>query len=189
MHPFAFSDALPPDEDGMLLVKGPNVMRGYLGQLEKTKEVITDGWYHTGGVAAIDDDGFIHITDRLSRCSKIGGEMVPQIKVEETVSHVLGGNLAVATAVPDDRKGEPGVSREELSMRLAESGLPSQSPDCRNCGCRSAKACTSSTRSLSPGQARSIGRRFGQWLWRSASSRGAGSQSVGVFDTVLPTIL
>ncbi len=124
MHPFAFSDALPPDEDGMLLVKGPNVMRGYLGQLEKTKEVITDGWYHTGGVAAIDDDGFIHITDRLSRCSKIGGEMVPQIKVEETVSHVLGGNLAVATAVPDDRKGEPGVSREELSMRLAESGLP-----------------------------------------------------------------
>ncbi len=125
-------DDLPPNEEGLLLVKGPNVMKGYLGQPEKTKEVITNGWYHTGDVAAIDDDGFIRITDRLSRFSKIGGEMVPHIKVEETVSHLLGDKPAAVTAVPDERKGErlvvfytdPGVSSEELSTRLAESGLP-----------------------------------------------------------------
>ena len=125
-------DVLPPDEEGMLLVKGPNVMRGYLGKPEKTKEVITDGWYSTGDVAAIDGDGFIRITDRLSRFSKIGGEMVPHIKVEETVSHVLGGKPAAVTAVPDERKGErlvvfytdPGVSSDELSTRLGESELP-----------------------------------------------------------------
>ena len=125
-------DALPPDEEGILLVKGPNVMRGYLGQPEKTKEVIIDGWYHTGDVAAIDRDGFIRITDRLSRFSKMAGEMVPHIKVEETVSHLLGGKPAVVTAIPDERKGErlvvfyidPGVSSDELSTRLGESDLP-----------------------------------------------------------------
>ena len=125
-------DALPPDEEGILLVKGPNVMKGYLGQPQKTKEVITDGWYRTGDVAAIDDDGFIRITDRLSRFSKIGGEMVPHIKVEETVSHLLGAKPAAVTAVPDERKGErlvvfytdPGVSSDELSTRLGESDLP-----------------------------------------------------------------
>ena len=125
-------DVLPPDEEGLLLVKGPNVMRGYLGQPQKTKDVITDGWYRTGDVAAIDDDGFIRITDRLSRFSKIGGEMVPHIKVEEAVTSVLGGKPSAVTAVPDERKGErlvvfytePDVSGEELSTRLGESGLP-----------------------------------------------------------------
>jgi acyl-[acyl-carrier-protein]-phospholipid O-acyltransferase/long-chain-fatty-acid--[acyl-carrier-protein] ligase len=67
----------------MLLVKGPNVMRGYLGKPEKTAEVLRDGWYTSGDVATIEEDGFLTITDRLSRFSKIGGEMVPHIKVEE----------------------------------------------------------------------------------------------------------
>src|SRR5678816_2873969 len=73
--------------EGLLLVKGPNLMAGYLNQPERTAEVMRDGWYVTGDIASIDEDGFIFITDRLSRFSKIGGEMVPHLKVEEAVSY------------------------------------------------------------------------------------------------------
>ncbi|MBI5202482.1 MAG: MFS transporter [Elusimicrobia bacterium] len=68
-------------ESGLLLVKGPNVMLGYLGDPEKTAEVVRDGYYVTGDIASVDPDGFITITDRLSRFSKIGGEMVPHIMI------------------------------------------------------------------------------------------------------------
>src|SRR5262249_25617095 len=79
------SAPLPPGQPGLLLVHGPNVMKGYLALPEKTAEVLRDGWYVTGDVAALDEDGFLQITDRLSRFSKIGGEMVPHIKVEEAL--------------------------------------------------------------------------------------------------------
>lgn len=94
--------------EGILKVKGPNVMRGYLNQPGKTAEVLKDGWYETGDVVRIDDDGFLWITGRLSRFSKIGGEMVPHGTVEETL-HELAGITEQAfavTGVPDDRKGE-----------------------------------------------------------------------------------
>ena len=127
---------LGPDEAGLLLVTGPNVMQGYLGRPELTAEAIRDGWYRTGDVARIDADGFIHITDRLSRFSKIGGEMVPHIRIEEAIRNLLQLDedelrLAVA-AVPDEKKGERLVvlhtglplSGEEICRRLAQSGLP-----------------------------------------------------------------
>lgn len=69
-------EPLPPGSPGILLVKGPNVMRGYLGREDLTASVMRAGWYITGDVATMDEDGFIQITDRLSRFSKIGGEMV-----------------------------------------------------------------------------------------------------------------
>lgn len=92
--------------EGLLLVKGPCLMRGYLGEPERTAEVIRDGWYVTGDVAAIDEDGFITITDRLSRFSKIGGEMVPHLRIEDAINEVLGEVCAAVTAVPDDSRGE-----------------------------------------------------------------------------------
>jgi acyl-[acyl-carrier-protein]-phospholipid O-acyltransferase/long-chain-fatty-acid--[acyl-carrier-protein] ligase len=95
-------------EAGVLWVKGPNIMKGYLGQPEKTAEVLQDGWYNTGDIAAIDEDGFITITDRLARFSKIGGEMVPHTRVEETLHQLLDINeqTFAVTSVPDDQKGE-----------------------------------------------------------------------------------
>jgi acyl-[acyl-carrier-protein]-phospholipid O-acyltransferase/long-chain-fatty-acid--[acyl-carrier-protein] ligase len=93
---------------GMLLVKGPNVMKGYLGKPEKTAEVLHNGWYTTGDVGMVDEDGFITITDRLSRFSKIGGEMVPHIRIEEKLHDLAGATEQVfaVTSLPDEKKGE-----------------------------------------------------------------------------------
>ena len=99
---------LPPGTPGMLLVRGPNVMKGYLGREDLTANVMHDGWYVTGDIAMLDDDGFLTITDRLSRFSKIGGEMVPHGTVEEAL-HAAAGLDTVAfavTGIPDERKGE-----------------------------------------------------------------------------------
>ncbi|MDH4083463.1 MAG: acyl-[ACP]--phospholipid O-acyltransferase [Nitrospira sp.] len=100
--------SLPTGTSGMLLVKGPNVMNGYLGREDLTTQVMRDGWYITGDIASLDDDGFLTITDRLSRFSKIGGEMVPHGKVEEALQQAAGVDSQVfaVTGLPDDKKGE-----------------------------------------------------------------------------------
>jgi len=110
---------LPVGTEGLLLVKGPNVMLGYLNMEEKTKEVLNNGWYNTGDIAKIDPDGFITITDRLSRFSKIGGEMVPHIAVEQAYLKGLDTHeqLIAVTGVPDTKKGE-----ELFVLHLAEAG-------------------------------------------------------------------
>jgi acyl-[acyl-carrier-protein]-phospholipid O-acyltransferase/long-chain-fatty-acid--[acyl-carrier-protein] ligase len=125
---------LPPGEAGLLLVRGPNVMRGYLNQPERTAEVMRDGWYVTGDIASIDTDGFVTITDRLSRFSKIAGEMIPHQVVEEEYLRRLQAHepvLAVAS-VPDEKRGERLVvlyteaagPPETLQRLIAESELP-----------------------------------------------------------------
>jgi acyl-[acyl-carrier-protein]-phospholipid O-acyltransferase/long-chain-fatty-acid--[acyl-carrier-protein] ligase len=99
---------LPVGHAGLLLVRGPNVMKGYLGRPAETAKVLRDGWYVTGDIASIDEDGFVEITDRLSRFSKIGGEMVPHIKVEEKLNELAESpdQVFAVTSGPDEKKGE-----------------------------------------------------------------------------------
>ncbi len=107
VHPETF-ESMPLDAEGLLLVRGANVMLGYLNMPEKTAEVFREGWYITGDIAHIDSDGFITITDRLSRFSKIGGEMVPHLAVEEAYQqglHTMEQVLTV-TSAPHPKKGE-----------------------------------------------------------------------------------
>ena len=120
-------------KEGLLLVTGPNQMRGYLGEPELTRDAQRDGWYVTGDIAAIDADGFIRITDRLSRFSKIAGEMVPHMKVEEQLQALLQDpHTCVVTAVPDAAKGErlvalytdPDLPAQEVWERLCRCDLP-----------------------------------------------------------------
>jgi len=127
-------EPVPVGTPGLLLVRGPNVMKGYLGKPEKTAEVLRDGWYVTGDIASEDEDGFLTITDRLSRFSKIGGEMVPHIKIEEKLQELAGATEQkfVVTGVPDGKKGERLVVLHTLTPdelravleHLPEAGLP-----------------------------------------------------------------
>jgi acyl-[acyl-carrier-protein]-phospholipid O-acyltransferase/long-chain-fatty-acid--[acyl-carrier-protein] ligase len=127
-------ERVPVGTPGLLLVRGPNVMKGYLGKPDKTAEVLRDGWYVTGDIAAEDEDGFLLITDRLSRFSKVAGEMVPHIKVEEKLHELAATTeqVFVVTGVPDGKKGErlavlhtlPPDELEKLLQRMPEIGLP-----------------------------------------------------------------
>ena len=109
-------------------------MQGYLNRPEKTAEVLKYGWYNTGDLATLDGDGFLAITDRLSRFSKIGGEMVPHVKVEEALQNLLGSpeTQFAVTGVPDERKGErlvvlhtvPEEKLKQVQTGLAGAGLP-----------------------------------------------------------------
>jgi acyl-[acyl-carrier-protein]-phospholipid O-acyltransferase/long-chain-fatty-acid--[acyl-carrier-protein] ligase len=132
-------EMLRANQEGLLKIKGPNIMLGYLNRPEKTDESITDGWYNSGDMAVIDDDGFIRITGRMSRFSKIGGEMVPHILVEQEIAKVLEEDqgeeaeiVCAVTAVPDEKKGERLIvlhkpmkkTVREITDRLQAAGLP-----------------------------------------------------------------
>jgi acyl-[acyl-carrier-protein]-phospholipid O-acyltransferase / long-chain-fatty-acid--[acyl-carrier-protein] ligase len=128
-------DSLRPrtsGEEGMLLVKTPSRMSGYHGAPERTAEVLRDGFYITGDLAYVDEDGFLYITDRLARFSKIGGEMVPHLKVEDAAGDLLGDSLSFVTGLADERRGErlvmlytsPEVTPAQLIEHLNAAGLP-----------------------------------------------------------------
>ena len=108
---------------------------GYPRQTGKRRrEVLRDGWYVTGDIAAIDEDGFLQITDRLSRFSKIGGEMVPHIKVEEKLHELAGATeqTFVVAGVPDEKKGE----RLVVLHKLTDEQLRRAWKNWRNAICR-----------------------------------------------------
>ena len=112
-------------------------MTGYLRQPDRTADVFRDGWYITGDIALLDDEGFLKITDRLSRFSKIGGEMVPHIRVEEALSTILGEAPCAVTGIPDEQRGERLVALyvdSGVSPAGSPAGFPRQA--CRNSGCQ-----------------------------------------------------
>jgi acyl-[acyl-carrier-protein]-phospholipid O-acyltransferase/long-chain-fatty-acid--[acyl-carrier-protein] ligase len=134
VHPDSL-EPLPPNQEGMLMFYGANVMKGYLGKPELTRGVFRDGWYITGDIGKVDDDGFVTITDRLARFSKIAGEMVPHQKIEDELQKLAETNerLFAVTSVADERRGErlvvlhtplAGTTLHEVYARLGESGLP-----------------------------------------------------------------
>ncbi len=119
-------------EEGMLLVKGPNRMRGYLNQPERTQRALIDGFYNTGDMARVDEEGFLFITGRLSRFSKIAGEMVPHLKVEEILQRCMGEASCLVLGIPDSQRGErlvvlhthSGLEPEAMVEQLNVAGLP-----------------------------------------------------------------
>jgi acyl-[acyl-carrier-protein]-phospholipid O-acyltransferase/long-chain-fatty-acid--[acyl-carrier-protein] ligase len=125
---------LPVGTEGLVLVKGPNVMQGYLNRDELTRKALCDGWYVTGDLGMLDADGFLTITGRFSRFSKIGGEMVPHGRVEEALNDAVGASEPVfaVTGVSDDRGADRlavlhtvGEDQVELALaKLRTSGLP-----------------------------------------------------------------
>lgn len=130
------------NQQGIIWFKGVNVFGGYLGQAAKSAEVLIDGWFRTGDVGRMDDDGFLYIEGRISRFSKIAGEMVPHETVEAAINKVLGldseseRRIAVV-GVPDEQKGEailllstiagPALEQEciDLRYKLLDEGLSS----------------------------------------------------------------
>ncbi|MDR1922821.1 MAG: AMP-binding protein [Planctomycetaceae bacterium] len=138
-------ELLPNDVQGMLQIKGPTVMKGYYKDPQKTDEVIKDGWYSTGDIASIDADGFITITGRLSRISKIAGEMVPHALIEEEIDKIINTTqnhtdedkpevVVAVSAVADVEKGERiivllqskvEITPQEICKKLQNAGLPS----------------------------------------------------------------
>ena len=128
-------EPLPPGTEGLLLVTGANVMKGYLGRDDLTKAKVIDGWYITGDLAKMDEDGFITITGREERFAKVGGEMVPLEMVEEEIHTILhtSERLCAVTSIPDERRGERlivlhlplnGMDPQQIWDQLTSRGLP-----------------------------------------------------------------
>lgn len=127
----------PIDKQGVLQLKGPNVFPGYLDDPERTADVFDGEWFNTGDLATLDAEGFLYINGRLSRFSKIAGEMVPHGAVEEAIAEAFEFNLAeempfCVVAKPDEQKGERLVvlsvvdtlSQPIIQKRLHEMGFP-----------------------------------------------------------------
>jgi acyl-[acyl-carrier-protein]-phospholipid O-acyltransferase/long-chain-fatty-acid--[acyl-carrier-protein] ligase len=123
-------------ETGLLEVRGPNIFNQYLSDPQRTREALVDGWYRTGDLARMDENGFLYLAGRLSRFSKMGGEMVPHGTIEQAILKVLNLEgaaeivLAVSSQV-DPQKGEqlvvihtPDLDPDAVRQGLLAAGLP-----------------------------------------------------------------
>jgi acyl-[acyl-carrier-protein]-phospholipid O-acyltransferase/long-chain-fatty-acid--[acyl-carrier-protein] ligase len=123
-------------DTGMLWLRGPNIFEGYLDAPEQTAEVLRDGWFKTGDIGRFDEDGFLYIEGRLSRFSKIGGEMVPHETIEQKIVSIWptgehSERVIAIVGVADAAKGEALVllSCVDLDLpsvraALSEIGVP-----------------------------------------------------------------
>lgn len=117
---------------GRLFVKAPNVMKGYL-LYDNPSEILPpeDGWYDTGDIVEVDDEGFVHIQGRAKRFAKVAGEMISLTAVEELCKHCWPEHEHVALAFPDAGKGEKVVllstlespSRKDLLAYVKAHGI------------------------------------------------------------------
>jgi acyl-[acyl-carrier-protein]-phospholipid O-acyltransferase/long-chain-fatty-acid--[acyl-carrier-protein] ligase len=121
---------LSPHELGILWLKGLNIFEGYLSEPERTAEVLQNGWFKTGDLARFDDDGFLYIEGRLSRFSKIAGEMVPHEAIESKIIEIFGlkgedERVVAIASMPDQSKGEALVllTTRELPLDKVREGL------------------------------------------------------------------
>jgi acyl-[acyl-carrier-protein]-phospholipid O-acyltransferase/long-chain-fatty-acid--[acyl-carrier-protein] ligase len=129
-------EELPLTSTGVIWFRGANVFEGYLRDEQKTRTALKDGWFSTGDLGRFDAEGFLYIEGRVSRFSKIGGEMVPHGTVEQKILEVYGieqgeGPQIVVIGVPDTTKGEAIVlltviemNGDDLRERLFKAGLP-----------------------------------------------------------------
>lgn len=127
---------LPPTSTGIVRLRGANVFAGYLGDEARTRAVLRDGWLETGDLGRFDDDGFLTIEGRLSRFSKIGGEMVPHEAVEQKIIELFEldadeAPLVAMVGLADPAKGETlvlltavDITAEAIRDRLLPAGLP-----------------------------------------------------------------
>ena len=128
---------LSQGEEGMILVGGCQVMKGYFKDPERTKNVILEigghRWYKTGDKGKLDEDGFVIIVDRYSRFAKLGGEMISLGAVETKINEtgILNGSDFIVVAIPDEIKGERIVllfagekDADEVLRELRKSGIP-----------------------------------------------------------------
>lgn len=105
-------EPIPGIQDaGQLHVKGPNIMLGYLlndkpGKLVPPESIYGKGWYNTGDIVHVDEEGFISIRGRSKRFAKVSGEMVSLTAVEQLATHAWPNALHAASSIPDARKGE-----------------------------------------------------------------------------------
>jgi len=111
-------------ETGMLWLRGPNIFEGYLNAPEQTAQVLQDGWFKTGDIGRFDEDGFLFIEGRLSRFSKIGGEMVPHETIEQKIIAALtteehSERFIAIVGVADAAKGEALVLLSSIDVDLA----------------------------------------------------------------------
>lgn len=123
-------------ESGMLWLRGPNIFEGYLNMPQINAEVLKDGWFKTGDIGRFDEDGFLFIEGRLSRFSKIGGEMVPHETIEHKILRALnieeqGERIITIMGVPDSTKGEAlvllstlEIDQPALRSALSAAGVP-----------------------------------------------------------------
>jgi acyl-[acyl-carrier-protein]-phospholipid O-acyltransferase/long-chain-fatty-acid--[acyl-carrier-protein] ligase len=123
-------------QTGMLWLRGVNIFEGYLHDPKRTAEVLHDGWLKTGDIGRFDEDGFLYIEGRLSRFSKIGGEMVPHETIETKIIELLGlagrdERPIAVMGVQDQAKGEAlvllsavDIDTEKLREKLHAAGVP-----------------------------------------------------------------
>jgi long-chain acyl-CoA synthetase len=97
---------VPPNSEGELLIRGPQVMKGYLNNPEATAEAIKDGWFRTGDVVRMDEEGYFYVVDRLKDFINASGFKVWPREVEEVLYKYPGVKLAAAVGVPDPYRGE-----------------------------------------------------------------------------------